>query len=31
MANGSAMDSMMKWVDQRLPVFTFMNHELRGL
>lgn len=28
MANGSAMDSMMKWVDQRLPVFTFINHDL---
>jgi quinol-cytochrome oxidoreductase complex cytochrome b subunit len=29
MANGSMLDSMVKWVDQRLPVFTFMEHELR--
>jgi quinol-cytochrome oxidoreductase complex cytochrome b subunit len=25
----SAQDRIVKWIDQRLPVFTFMEHELR--
>ena len=29
MANGNVLGGLMKWVDQRLPVFTFMEHELR--